>query len=523
MSIEDLKEGEYYSTIDNFENKSVFISNKLREYKYFVSTGLWKNGSWSGQNIEKNIKLANEQEKHWLNECIKKDKFISYEESQKTFQKPFKFNIGDEIKRKPGGCYICDPEAWDEEKHKHTFPSEKWGGKGKLTERKHCQNLNWYRAGGGNWITEEGIELVSKIEQKSIIPEYVKCVNSWHKEWTTGKIYKVEKHQNEFPEKLTVKSDKNIECDVIDWDIRKGNDSGFKISTEQEYLKQNQPKPVDMKEIQAECEKRFPIGCTFINTEGDEFVLKNDSEVYRIVDDMIYASYDQGCLYCEGKYAELVSLPKEDSKFKVGDYVYHEGNKEFYKITELLNDIRFKAESGYCYNTGNLNLDYCRKALPHEILDYYTISSEWELPKKWCVLSTVGTRDVLFDFIKSKGYNTLATHDWYFHYPFNEAGGSLWGSVQPGYTEITFEQFKEHVLKKKSYTDKISLINIMKPLQEKYNKAMDDYIKTFDGYGKMLKNPVKSQIIPVKIRKNITFETPKRTRLSIIKPQLLNI
>jgi hypothetical protein len=39
----------------------------------------------------------------------------------------------------------------------------------------------------------------------------------------------------------------------------------------------------------------------------------------------------------------------------------------------------------------------------------------------------------------------------------------------------------------------------------------------------MLKNPVKSQIIPVKIRKNITFETPKRTRLSIIKPQLLNI
>jgi hypothetical protein len=275
-----------------------------------------------------------------------------------------------------------------------------------------------------------------------------------------------------------------------------------------------------MKEIQAECEKRFPIGCTFINTEGDKFTLENDNSVYKIVDDMIYASYNQGCLYYEGKYAELVSLPKEE--FNVGDWVMHENNG-LYKITELLNNNQFKAESGYCYNTGTLNLDYCRKALPHEILDYYTISSEWELPKKWCVLSTVGTRDILYDFIKSKGYNTLATHDWYFHYPFNEAGGSLWGSVQPGYTEITFEQFKEHVLKEKSYTDKISLINIMKPLQEKYNKAMDDYIKTFDGYGKMLKNPVKSQIIPVKIRKNITFETPKRTRLSIIKPQLLNI
>jgi hypothetical protein len=509
MNIKELKEGEIYSSL-NDDGLYIFKCKKSKttDYSYRVDINAFNKNNYFGLGgkIEKSIKLANEQEKHWLNECIRQDKFISYEESQKTFQKPFKFNIGDEIKPKPGGCYICDPEAWDEKMHKHQFPSEKWGGKGKLTERKHCQNLNWYRAGGGNWITEEGIELVSEIEQKSIIPEYVEYIDTKYK----GQIVKVEDWRC------------GSYCKVIFPDGNKEQPFKHlvKPSTKSEYEAQNQPKPVDMKEIQEECKKLFPIGCTFVNTEGDEFVLKNDNSVYKIVDDMIYASYNQGCLYYEGKYAELVSLPKEE--FNVGDWVMHENNG-LYKITELLNNNQFKAESGYCYDTGTLNLDYCRKALPHEIPGYYTISSEWELPKKWCVLSTVGTRDILYDFIKSKGYNTLATHDWYFHYPFNEAGGSLWGSVQPGYTEITFEQFKEHVLKEKSYTDKISLINIMKPLQEKYNKAMDDYIKTFDGYGKMLKNPVKSQIIPVKIRKNITFETPKRTRLSIIKPQLLNI
>jgi hypothetical protein len=51
-----------------------------------------------------------------------------------------------------------------------------------------------------------------------------------------------------------------------------------------------------------------------------------------------------------------------------------------------------------------------------------------------------------------------------------------------------------------------------------YNIELQKVINPF--FGKICKN---SQIIPVKIRKNITFETPKRTRLSIIKPQLLNI
>jgi hypothetical protein len=448
MNIKELKEGEIYSSLND---NGLYIfkckKSKTTDYSYRVERNTFSKNDYFGLGgiIEKNIKLANEQEKHWLNECIRQDKFISYEESQKTFQKPFKFNIGDIVKTNRNG-FECSKHT---DKHKIISMSF---GRNFIIKDRIFDIHNWYLLENhGNWITEEGIELVSEVKQEpkfivgkwynilyeyqgkncnicfkvlkitknfidffdgyyldinknyvsgngiyisdinnliikeisiseiiqylpdghvdkvSIIPEYVECVNSWHKEWTTGKVYKVEKHQNEFPEKLTVKSDKNIECDVVDWDIRKGNDSGFKISTEQEYLKQNQPKPVDMKEIQAECEKRFPIGCTFINTEGDKFTLENDNSVYKIVDDMIYASYNQGCLYYEGRYAELVSLPKENS----------------------------------------------------------------ELP---------------------------------------------------------------------------------------YNIELQKVINPF--FGKICKN---SQIIPVKIRKNITFETPKRTRLSIIKPQLLNI
>ena len=67
-----------------------------------------------------------------------------------------------------------------------------------------------------------------------------------------------------------------------------------------------------MKEIQEECKKRFPIGCTFIDTDGDKQVLKEDSVTYQIKLNMIFAHGGAGCLYKNGKWAELVSLPKQN-------------------------------------------------------------------------------------------------------------------------------------------------------------------------------------------------------------------
>ena len=72
-------------------------------------------------------------------------------------------------------------------------------------------------------------------------------------------------------------------------------------------------KAVDtMVDIQAECKRKFPIGCTFIAIDHrDPYVLRSDREVYRIVGNMIYAHSGAGCLYKDGEWAKLVSLPPQ--------------------------------------------------------------------------------------------------------------------------------------------------------------------------------------------------------------------
>jgi hypothetical protein len=66
----------------------------------------------------------------------------------------------------------------------------------------------------------------------------------------------------------------------------------------------------DMKAIQEEAKRRFPIGCKFRNTDGEEYLLVDDVVVYRIVDDKIWASEGLGCLYKDGTWASLISMPE---------------------------------------------------------------------------------------------------------------------------------------------------------------------------------------------------------------------
>ncbi len=73
-----------------------------------------------------------------------------------------------------------------------------------------------------------------------------------------------------------------------------------------------QKKELSMEEIQEECKKRFPIGCTYISTNGETHVLKKDSCTYTIVAQNVWAHSGAECLYKNGKWAELVSLPEEN-------------------------------------------------------------------------------------------------------------------------------------------------------------------------------------------------------------------
>lgn len=82
-----------------------------------------------------------------------------------------------------------------------------------------------------------------------------------------------------------------------------------------------------------------------------------------------------------------------------------------------------------------------------QVFDILGENNQFVLPEKWCVKSTKTTIKVINDFIKSKGYESTLSNNYYIHYPFLNGMGAAYDSIQHGYTEITFEQFKQHVLK----------------------------------------------------------------------------
>lgn len=70
-------------------------------------------------------------------------------------------------------------------------------------------------------------------------------------------------------------------------------------------------KEIDMKDIQEEAKKRFPIGCKFIPVDGDNtYTLIEDDCTYTINCYSIWAHSIHGSLYANGKWATLVSLPE---------------------------------------------------------------------------------------------------------------------------------------------------------------------------------------------------------------------
>ncbi len=200
-------------------------------------------------------RLATDEEKAWLEHCIKEDKFVEYEEFMKVY-KP-QFIVG----------------QWYKIELSHTYNH--------FIKFKSFDNINGYLDNLG----------------------YIKDLNKF----ATGNS-------------LTLKSITKYEL-LTD------------LSEIQKFLPLDHPdKQLDIKQIQEECKKRFPIGCKFKNTEGEEFTLIQDHSVYRIVgNNVIWASSGYGYLYDKGKYAELIETPKE----VIPEYVEYINTKYKGKIVKV--------------------------------------------------------------------------------------------------------------------------------------------------------------------------------------------
>lgn len=194
----------------------------------------------------------------------------------------------------------------------------------------------------------------------NVIPEYVECVNSWHKDWTTGKIYKTEEVQQYFPEKLTVKCDKGIATNVEEWDVRKGFGGGFKISTKELYQAQNKPTI-----------KEWSVGSYIVFLEGYgghpkgtvDIILSQPSNPFTISSTLKFNNGSQPCNLTKNTQVKWFATKSEaeefskstteskpmetnNSEFKLGEYVITKDYSENYDGRVL--KIR-KISNGYCY------------------------------------------------------------------------------------------------------------------------------------------------------------------------------
>jgi hypothetical protein len=152
----------------------------------------------------------------------------------------------------------------------------------------------WYPTTGTGKTMYKWNQLKHFVPTSKIVPGYVKCVQALMNA-KVGKIY-------------LVVDEKHCLCedgDTYEWDSQE-----FINSTKQEYDAQIS-KDVSMIDIQKECKKRFPIGCTYKQIgSATKITLRKDEYTYTIHGDRIYAHAGGGLLYNNGIYA--ITIPEED-------------------------------------------------------------------------------------------------------------------------------------------------------------------------------------------------------------------
>lgn len=237
LKLENLKDGEIYYIELNLPQhcNPIWIQKWKGSAINKIDKTFQKHWSKFGNSIiPLELRLATDEEKAWLEHCIKEDKFVEYEQFMKVY-KP-QFIVGQWYKN-IGSCqdYIAPFVG---------IKDSRWLSNNK---REYIWN-NGYKTDSANYIS------------------------------------------------------KNFE-----------NATLVDIQEIQEFLPLDHPdKQLDIKQIQEECKKRFPIGCKFKNTEGYICTLLQDLNVYKIIgNNIIFASSTHGHLYNNGKYAELIETPEE--------------------------------------------------------------------------------------------------------------------------------------------------------------------------------------------------------------------
>jgi hypothetical protein len=215
-------------------------------------------------------------------------------------------------------------EEWDyvSNKMNYTF-SLQW----RVNAEKSCINFKARETASLRFYKEKNVKIYSfqewcdKFGHK---PDFIKPkfeVGKWYKGWCEGDYTKFQKLESDcfyFTEKIQ----RRKHCKKSDW---WGNHSGIEeasLEEIQEFLPDGHPdkfktpneSEMTMKEIQQLCKEKYPIGCIYKDAQyEDSTTLLKDDTTYTLasVSNSVLAHNGGGCLYKEGKWAEIISTPTE--------------------------------------------------------------------------------------------------------------------------------------------------------------------------------------------------------------------
>lgn len=166
LKIEELIEEEIYKQDLNKDGLLRYLFKKGLNKAIELNSDFFCE-NWVDNQFKGNITKANKEEEHWLNECIKADKFIPYEKAIKTFQKELS---KEEVLAKAKKDYPIGTKFKSLSKDKILEVIGdyfRWSGKELILDSDSVKNTD------SAWIIYNGewAEIISKPEQTNIMEE----------------------------------------------------------------------------------------------------------------------------------------------------------------------------------------------------------------------------------------------------------------------------------------------------------------------------------------------------------------
>lgn len=294
MNKTDLKKGEYYHfTNDPYNIEYIFIfsqnNNDIIGVNNFLCEMIkpyYSKGCGNLTSSDLMYRLATSEEKHWLNTCIKQDKYITKEEAMKTFKIEYvkclssieNYTINKIYKVNSLGYIMGDNNSNDKKYN--------------------------------SWISTFEVSNKEAYDNQPKHPEYIKCVTCNDPSYyTIGKIYKTSIIQEDYPNRINFIGDRGPQR-PIEWQSDKfyfKHHNTFKSSTKEEFDLQNKPKEQTIEDILEICKQQFPIGSKVNSVYSNNIVVMD----HIIIQQGIYTNYGRQkyCLYSTGskRYATLIS------------------------------------------------------------------------------------------------------------------------------------------------------------------------------------------------------------------------